>query len=103
MINGWSWASQYGLYRTKEWRELRELKVHESPICEICVKMHKIVTVHTVDHIIPITKANYKELFLDYENLQSLCEPCHRFKTNRDKVKKKGLTGKALADRINSM
>lgn len=103
MSRGWSWASKAGLYQTKEWRKLRKIKVSESPICEMCKFMKRIVPVHTVDHIIPITEDNYEELFLDYDNLQSLCDPCHKFKTNRDKTDKLEVTGHALEDLINSM
>jgi 5-methylcytosine-specific restriction endonuclease McrA len=36
-----------------------------------------------VDHIKPITEENI-ELFFSYDNLQSLCDSCHRSKTRKD-------------------
>jgi 5-methylcytosine-specific restriction endonuclease McrA len=57
---------------------LRLLKLSEKPLCETCNKPAVLV-----DHIKPITLDN-TELFFDYNNLQSLCDSCHRIKTRKD-------------------
>lgn len=103
--NGRTWASWSGMYNTRSWKSLRKLKKQENPTCELCRTMGKVVPMDCVDHIIAINEENFHELFLDWENLQSLCYPCHGFKTARDKGDKnlgyKGLVGKDLIDDIN--
>lgn len=103
--NGRTWASWAGMYNTTKWRDLRNFKKKENPICEMCITMGKVIPTYCIDHITPIDEYNFDELFYDYSNLQSLCEPCHQFKTNRDKGDKNheysGLTGQALIDSIN--
>lgn len=98
-----SWASKEGLYLTPSWRKLRKAHIEENPFCVICDTMRKVVSATVVDHIIPINKDNWKELFLDPENLQSLCDECHQFKTNRDKIKRQGSCGNNLMDEILNM
>jgi 5-methylcytosine-specific restriction endonuclease McrA len=82
---GRTWASQEGLYNTSSWRKLRNLKISNNPICELCAKMRRSTPARVVDHIIAVTPENWEDIFLDYENLQSLCFPCHGFKTGRDR------------------
>ena len=69
-------------YKSKLWKELRDKKLHDQPICEECIKNDIIKAAATVHHIIPFSKAATDEerwrLFLDYYNLQSLCNECHR-------------------------
>lgn len=88
---GWTWASQYGLYDTSNWRKLRNLVLEDEPFCRICRTMKKYTPAVMVDHIIPITEKNWTELFLDINNLQPLCDECHKFKTQRDKIKPKNI------------
>lgn len=98
-----TWASRYGLYNTLSWFKLRSHHIKENPYCVMCDTMGFVVPAVMVDHIIPITEENWKELFLDPKNLQSLCEPCHQFKTNRDKIVRHGNCGIYLMDEILNM
>lgn len=72
--------SKLGFYNSKSWKKLRALKLANNPICEHCLKEDKLTPAQMVDHIQPITLTN-TELFLEYDNLQSLCNNCHRIKT----------------------
>lgn len=69
------------IYQDKRWKKLRALKMRHNPLCERCVKKHKVTPTKEVHHIIPFdTGRNEEEIELlafDYDNLQSLCEPCH--------------------------
>lgn len=105
--NSWSWASNQGLYNTPQWKSLRELKIDNDPLCELCRPIGRLTPATEIDHIKSISESNYQELFLDYDNLQSLCNPCHRFKTNRDKGDKnhlyEGDTGNDLIAMLNDL
>lgn len=76
-------------YLSKDWKNLRELKINENPICELCLSVGIITPANVVDHIIPIEVI--EDLKLEYTNLQSLCENfdgvnnCHRQKTGLTK------------------
>ena len=69
------------IYNSREWRELRLLKLSTNPLCENCKKNGFIVSAHCVHHIIPIetarTKEEMKRLAFDFNNTQSLCDKCH--------------------------
>ena len=63
------------LYTTSRWLKLRARQLNEHPLCWYCEQVGKVTAANTVDHIKP-HKGN-KALFFDYDNLQSLCAPCH--------------------------
>lgn len=69
-------------YNTKLWRELRYQKLLEQPLCEECLKRGKITSATQVHHIVEfslgIDEQQQWELFLDYENLESICNNCHK-------------------------
>ena len=73
------WRKFYG---SKVWRELREEKLHEQPLCERCLANETITPASEVHHVIPfglgIDEQQQWELFLDYDNLMSLCSRCHK-------------------------
>jgi 5-methylcytosine-specific restriction protein A len=60
---------------------LRDYKRHISPICEHCLLEGKYTKFHTIDHIKPIAEGGEA---LDLDNLQTLCEPCHRKKSAKE-------------------
>ena len=64
-----------------KWERLRLSKLAANPLCEIgwCRGDGPMAHVATeVHHVIPITEA--PQLRLEWSNLQSACEPCHRRK-----------------------
>lgn len=62
-------------YRTKQWRILRQRILQACPRCRLCGSSESL----HVDHIQP--PRGDAALFFDGQNLQVLCERCHRLKT----------------------
>jgi predicted kinase len=62
-------------YKSSEWRRLRIRRLKAEPLCRFCKAKGRVTQANTVDHIIQ-HKGN-RDLFLDYNNTQSLCAPCH--------------------------
>lgn len=59
----------------KEWSRLRLAYLGDHPICVVCGQLATMV-----DHILPI-----KDGGTNLEsNLQAMCGPCHRAKTNKE-------------------
>lgn len=59
-------------YKLKVWvKHLQPWKLAETPICEKCHRNGAYVVHHIVDH-----RGNWA-LFVDKDNLMSLCKPCH--------------------------
>jgi 5-methylcytosine-specific restriction protein A len=65
----------------RDWEALKERFKREHPMCRICWERDgRAVPMHEVDHIIPFRDPS-SPLRLDWNNLQSLCKPCHSRKT----------------------
>lgn len=62
-----------------DWRTVRRMHLAEHPLCVECQKFGRTVLAHHVDHITP--HKGDRNLFVDRNNLQSLCAPCHSRKT----------------------
>jgi 5-methylcytosine-specific restriction protein A len=65
------------VYDRRRWRVLSRKKLTADPICEYCG--NELAT--DVDHVIPIEDGGDPWA---WENLSSLCSPCHGQKTNRE-------------------
>lgn len=69
------------LLNSRQWKELRQMKLNDQPLCEMCLKRNKQVSAYDVHHIIPVESAiTYVEmarLCYSYYNLMSICIPCH--------------------------
>ena len=63
------------LYKLAAWKRAREAQLHRQPLCELCLERHRTTEAKVVNHRQP-HKGNMT-LFLDPENLQSACAPCH--------------------------
>jgi len=68
------WSELYG---SIEWKSLRDLKLRETPYCEICG-----APATEVHHIKPHN--GDLDLFMDYNNLASLCHSCHAKETQKE-------------------
>ncbi|GAB0481680.1 hypothetical protein KML24007_04260 [Alistipes indistinctus] len=68
-------------YQSTAWRDLRALKLEQSPLCEECQRKGITTLAQMVDHVVPINQGGAK---LDMENLQSLCNPCHNRKSGQE-------------------
>ncbi len=64
------------------WKKLRDIRLTNEPLCRSCGRPATVV-----DHIIPY--AERPDLHLDYDNTQSLCQPCHNAKTGQDAARAK--------------
>ena len=77
------------IYNSREWKDLRILKLRANPLCEQCIKDGEAVGIPggyvrsatCVHHIVPIetakTKDEMKRLAFDPHNLMALCQSCH--------------------------
>ena len=68
-------------YQDRRWKRLRLLKFKNDPLCEKCLSKTPPVVRQTeeIHHIVPIDIRNPDEsLIFDYDNLQSLCNECHK-------------------------
>lgn len=70
-------------YSSHRWKELRALKLMNSPLCECdaCKASNAVTPADRVDHIKP--RCDYPELELDYDNLRSMSESHHNRHTAR--------------------
>lgn len=70
------------IYNSQRWRDIREKKMIDNPLCEICEKENRITPVDDVHHIVSFMTTDdpvrRNHLAYDYSNLQSLCDTCHR-------------------------
>ena len=69
------------IYKSKEWKESRIRYLRYHPLCEECEAKGIVRSAQCVHHRIPIESATtmkeMKRLAFDWNNLQSLCIPCH--------------------------
>lgn len=65
-----------GFYHTPAWRSLRRLALQRDHyLCQNCLRQKRIEKATEVHHVKPI--ADYPELALTLDNLESLCWSCH--------------------------
>ncbi len=73
-------------YKTYAWTKLRNQYIQQNPYCELCAKRNITVEAKFVDHI---TARQDGGESLDWNNLQSLCRPCHQRKSNQEQARRK--------------
>ena len=85
-------------YNKKDWKLLREKKLSIQPLCEQCQKKGIITVAEDVHHIKNFTIGNTEEemldMFLNINNLMSLCKKCHgeiHQKTKNNKIENENL------------
>jgi 5-methylcytosine-specific restriction endonuclease McrA len=61
---------------------VRDAYKREHPLCEDHLERGEIVPMQLVDHKIPLPYGPR----LEKTNLRSLCDPCHRVKTDKDRA-----------------
>lgn len=78
------WSEFYG---SRAWSNLRTWKITHDSLCENCLKYGISTPAEHVHHKIPFrlgkTKDEKWELFLDPDNLESLCSSCHHLIHNQ--------------------
>lgn len=75
-------------YDTARWRKLSKLKRQTDPLCEPCLEAGRSTLAECVDHTLP--REERPDLELDWDNLRSMCWPCHSEKTRRDEARVRG-------------
>jgi 5-methylcytosine-specific restriction protein A len=69
-------------YWSEQWDAIRRAQLNRQPLCEECLRRGEITPAKVVDHITP--HRGSWELFVDPDNLQSLCKSCHDRKTAKE-------------------
>lgn len=64
-----------------EWTKRREVALQRDHyLCQPCERQGRVTPATQVDHIIPKAQDGTD----DYDNLESICEPCHKRKTAQE-------------------
>lgn len=84
----WSRTSRHQRGYGTSWDKLRKLVLSNEPLCRACVAQGRSTIANHVDHIKPKAKGGTDDL----SNLQPLCAPCHKDKTDRESVEAGGGT-----------
>jgi 5-methylcytosine-specific restriction endonuclease McrA len=70
------------IYQDKRWKTIRQAKFEENPLCELCEAAGRVTQTEEVHHKRPFQTGTTPEeieiLAFDWDNLQSLCTPCHK-------------------------
>lgn len=78
----WGWKSdkQRGTRQQRgydeAWLKLRVRKLARDPLCEVCLREGHTTAAEQVHHKVPF-KGKTDPLRLQWDNLQSVCRPCH--------------------------
>ena len=79
--------AQQAIYQNPRWKRLRKIKFQDNPLCELCEAKGIVVQTQEVHHIRPwetgITQEEQQDLAYDYDNLLSVCVPCHKEEDRR--------------------
>lgn len=70
------------MYQTSTWRAMRLAQLAKEPLCQECMKEHRLTPATVADHAV-VHRGN-PALFYDPDNLQSMCASCHSSKTDRE-------------------
>lgn len=81
-----SWGKDTDFYRKSPWLKLREAKIEENPLCELCESVGKTESGKFIDHI--LNRIMFPDYELEPDNLQTLCERCHSQKTRLESIPK---------------
>lgn len=66
-----------------KWDIIRlRILTRDKHLCQYCLRSHRVVEAKTVDHVVPKAHGGTDA----DSNLESLCWPCHRTKTGRERL-----------------
>lgn len=68
------------VYQSIKWKKLRQAKLMQQPLCEICLKNGVITPADDVHHIDSfLNYSGNQRLYkaFDFTNLMSVCKECH--------------------------
>ena len=70
------------IYQDRRWKLLRAAKMRANPLCEVCEMKDRVTPTKEVHHKIPFdtgtTQEEIEYLAFNWNNLQSVCNPCHK-------------------------
>ncbi|MGF6981409.1 5-methylcytosine-specific restriction protein A [Paraburkholderia atlantica] len=72
--------------RGRRWQRIRARQLRLHPLCARCLTKGFVTEATEVDHIMPLFKGGTDA----WQNLQSLCDPCHVEKTREDIERRSG-------------
>lgn len=79
-------AERRKIYMSTRWRTLRDLKIKNDPLCEMCLEEGIVTPADDVHHIVSFMSVTdkYSRYYLayDYNNLKSLCKKHHQLVHN---------------------
>lgn len=64
----------------REWKRIRDRYIKSHPLCNECLKNNLFIAATEVHHILPLRRGGTN----DFNNLMSLCKPCHSSISARD-------------------
>ena len=68
-------------YQNRQWKQLRQWKIINNPICEVCARSGLVIPATEIHHKRPFgtgeTEQEKWRLLLDPLNLISVCSECH--------------------------
>lgn len=74
------------IYMSTRWRKLRDLKIKNDPLCEMCLEDGVVTPAEDVHHIVSFMSVTDKHsrayLAYNYNNLKSLCKKHHQLVHN---------------------
>jgi 5-methylcytosine-specific restriction protein A len=69
------------LLNSKRWKQLRNWKLNQNPICELCLREGRVQAAVDCHHVVPVESGHspqeMEQLCFDPDNLQALCIPHH--------------------------
>lgn len=68
------------IYQSTRWKELRQSKLMQQPLCELCLAKGIVtpaIDVHHIDSFMNYTGTERLTKAYDFTNLQSVCKLCH--------------------------
>jgi 5-methylcytosine-specific restriction protein A len=68
-------SQHHHLYNLAAWKRARAHQLRLVPVCRMCKELGLVALASVVDHVTP--HRGDLDKFLDSDNLQSLCKPCH--------------------------
>lgn len=73
--------SRQKIYQSAEWKKLREAKLLQNPLCEICLAngiVKPAIDIHHIDSFTKYDGTKKLEVAYNYGNLLSVCKQCHQ-------------------------
>lgn len=68
------------IYQSARWKELRQSKLMQQPLCELCLAKGIItpaIDVHHIDSFMNYTGTDRLKYAFNFANLMSICKECH--------------------------